>query len=185
MIGVLLTIARAVRALAGCVQEQGQEVRPMANGLLMDYSKTHIISEPGRPFSDDCRSLETILKLFLSGSSHLELLRLLLQGEGFDGARKEVHEVSAIASNGICLFVNTLCDLTADPVRAGIIHVALGTIQWNNPGYECITDGLTGTDSRTSYPARSLKIMDDVTSAEIESCHGELDHNTCHRRDYL
>ncbi|MCJ1431958.1 hypothetical protein MMC27_001314 [Xylographa pallens] len=47
---------------------------------------------------------------------------------------------AAIASGGLCFYMNTLVDISANSEQCYLVHITSGRIEWNNSIYERITD---------------------------------------------
>ncbi|KAF2972287.1 hypothetical protein GQX73_g1342 [Xylaria multiplex] len=86
---------------------------------------------------------------------------------------------SAVSANGLCFYMNTLCNPTGSPGEATLVHIVPGRVQFNDFTYEHIVDDddeinkseYDGTQE-TEFFCRSVSIVDEYDTVAASSSEG-------------
>ncbi|PMD58819.1 uncharacterized protein K444DRAFT_530641, partial [Hyaloscypha bicolor E] len=67
---------------------------------------------------------------------NLHTMGLLFNGRvDFDPLDFAQKHTCASAADGVCIYLNSVCEISSDPQRACLIHIVPGRIEWNNFSY--------------------------------------------------
>jgi hypothetical protein len=89
--------------------------------------------------------IRVLAQTWLCNGTHLESIRILFTGRGQIGLRSwGMKGPSAFSAEGICVYSNSLCEMSLDPERACSMYVVPGRIQWNDYLYGEIWDSNDG-----------------------------------------
>lgn len=74
--------------------------------------------------------------------SLLAVKRCVFTGRGDTQSerRRDISNPSATSSDGLCLYLNTLTDVTADPEKACLVGIVPGRIEWNYFTFDSVLD---------------------------------------------
>lgn len=141
----------------GC-SSRDPDLRPTVTGLEKSYRNASLKST----------GFQTILEPDLVGNflgyslEHpIELLYEIFAGPSENCIAEDC---SAIASGGICLFLNALCSPTCQAENMDIVHIRPGYIQWSKRRYETVMD--------SSYHIRladdDIATLEKITTVDIK-----------------
>ncbi|KAI1324693.1 hypothetical protein F5Y16DRAFT_289520 [Xylariaceae sp. FL0255] len=69
-------------------------------------------------------------------------------------------QVSALSANGLCCYLNTICNATASPEEATIVHIIPGRVYLDDFAYEKIIDDPEVLYRDTTFFSRSAEALD-------------------------
>lgn len=111
--------------------QEGLEIRPSRSGLekaYWDRREGSVAME--KPNHDP---LHNGLLVSWPRTSMLGVMTGLFTGreETQSERKRDIHNPSATSSGGLCLYLNTLTNVTADAEKACLVTVVPGRIEWN------------------------------------------------------
>ncbi|KAJ3532169.1 hypothetical protein NM208_g8559 [Fusarium decemcellulare] len=180
LILLIETICNLVRIMSVCCMQQGLEIRPSRSGLEKIYwdrrRRALFMEKPGYD------PLHEGLLLAWPRLSILGVIRSLFTGRGDAQSerKKDIHNPSAVSSDGLCFYLNTLTDVTADPERGCLVTIVPGRIEWNHFLYDCVQDLVDRfepePDDRryNSVSARGTDQYDDLVDSSSPDLKAEL-----------
>jgi hypothetical protein len=164
-------IGNLVRTVASCSLPKTQTILPTRSGIELMYKD---ICGPGGASGID---YDKYLLEELSPLPHVSTI--LTAQQLFTGTRPHRSSLlanldrevdSAVAEDGFCFYLGTLCEITADPTRAGIVNITPGTIQWNGFHYSHVIDAKAYHDAfagSSQYYAEKQTVVDDLSSRSL------------------
>ncbi|KAM0426049.1 hypothetical protein ACHAPT_008680 [Fusarium lateritium] len=174
------TICNLVRIMSVCCMQQGLEIRPSRSGIETIYwdrrARAFAMEKP------EYDPLHHGLLLAWPKSSILGVIRSLFTGrrDGQSERAKDIHNPSATSSDGLCFYLNTLTDVTADPERACLVTIVPGRIEWNHFLFDYVQDLVDRFDLELedrrydSTSARGIAQYDNLVDSSSPDLKAEL-----------
>ena len=184
-----LCLVRLIYVLCSLIQLSSQiifqkdlVVCPTLNGM----NRLYMMTRPTMPSTEDFGNTTQISWLALLSIpfqfTDLHTMGLLFNGRvDFDPLDFAQKHTCASAADGVCIYLNSVCEISSDPQRACLIHIVPGRIEWNNFSYHRVVGSIKGpyrheSSAMTRWPctgATSITTYDklkDTSSQNLEAC---------------
>lgn len=137
MVLLVYMLCNFIRLSSQIVFHKDTSVRPTLAGIeRLYFSRNLRIS--GDDYFDGPRIL---MRRWFSGEGNLEDIQKLFTGRGVSDVQSAgLRNISAVAIDGLCIYSNTLCEVSANLERACFLYVVPGRIQWNDYLYAEVRD---------------------------------------------
>ncbi|CAH0051602.1 unnamed protein product [Clonostachys solani] len=162
------TLCYLVVLMSGCCTHQDLTLRPTRSGIESLYWDRRALRPPAG--DDNYESpLEGLSRW--NFTSYLAPIKTLFVGRDYTLEEKtRGYYPAAVATAGLCFYLNTLCEVTSNPESACLVNIIPGGIQWNDFIYHQIQDDRDDTQPQAStsgydsIPARPINTYDSFSN---------------------